>query len=188
MKQEVEGLRDLYKPTRPTVPLGPNAMGDGKGQWAAPAWQDPDDGYTQEEWDAWDAQQNAEHAERQRLDAIGKGKGRDKGKGKGKGGKGKGKGGERIVRDPIAPETRDCHNCHKPGHLARDCPEPDSAQTRSGQEPDRGSSTWQSRATTTRGTDSGRWVEGTEVLYSCARRPGDWAVCIDCCGATSQPA
>ena len=79
MKLEVEGLRDLYKPTRPTFPLGLSAMGEDKGQWAAPAWQDPEDGYTQEEWDAWDIQQNTEDAERQRLDAFGKGKGKDKG-------------------------------------------------------------------------------------------------------------
>ena len=132
MKREVEGLLDLYKPTRPTVPIGLNAMGDGKG-WAAPTWQDPDEGYTQEEWDAWDVQQTAEHAERQRLYAIGKGKSKGLGKGgwqqKGKG-KGRGKDGERIVRDPNAAETWDCDNCRKPWHLAQDCPEPDSAQTK----------------------------------------------------------
>ena len=71
MKLEVKGLRDLYKPTRSTVPFLFSAMGDGEGQWAAPAWQDPEDGYTQGKWDAWDAQQNAELAERQRLDANG---------------------------------------------------------------------------------------------------------------------
>ena len=31
MRREVEGLRDLYKPTRPTVPLWLTAFGDGKG-------------------------------------------------------------------------------------------------------------------------------------------------------------
>ena len=80
MQREVEGLRDLYKPTRAVLPLGVNAMGDGKG-WAAPPGDDLDGGYTQEEWDAWDAQQAAEHAEQQRLNAIGKAKGKDKGKG-----------------------------------------------------------------------------------------------------------
>ena len=60
MRREVEGLRDLYKPTRPTVPLGPSALGDGKG-FQHPTWEDPDEGYTQEEWDAWDVQQSAEH-------------------------------------------------------------------------------------------------------------------------------
>ena len=45
-----------------------------------PTWEDPDVAYTQEEWDAWDAQQAAAEAERARLNAIGKG-----GKGKGKG-------------------------------------------------------------------------------------------------------
>ena len=31
MKKEVEALRDLYKPTRPTVPLGLSHFGEGKG-------------------------------------------------------------------------------------------------------------------------------------------------------------
>ena len=61
MRREVEGLRDLYKPTRAVEPLGLSAMGAGKG-WAAPPGDDPDGGYTQDEWDAWDAQQAAEHA------------------------------------------------------------------------------------------------------------------------------
>ena len=51
MRREVEGLRDLYKPTRAVVPLGPSVMGDGKG-WAAPSGDDPDGGCTQDEWDA----------------------------------------------------------------------------------------------------------------------------------------
>ena len=50
----------------------------------------------------WSAQQAAAEAERAHLTAIGKG-----GKSNGKG---KGTGGERIVRDPNAPETRNCHN------------------------------------------------------------------------------
>ena len=68
-------MRDLYKPTRAVVPLGLNAMGDGKG-WAAPPGEHPDEGHTQEEWDAWDAEQAAEQAEQKRFNAIGKGKGK----------------------------------------------------------------------------------------------------------------
>ena len=53
--------------------------------------------------------------------AYGKGYGKGWGKGDyGKGKKGKGKG-EWV-------ETRECHNCHKTGHLARDCPEPAKAR------------------------------------------------------------
>ena len=74
MKREVECLRDLYKPSGPTVPLGLSAFGDGKG-WT-PIGQEPE--YTQEECDAWAAQQVAEAVERQQLDAIGKGKGTGK--------------------------------------------------------------------------------------------------------------
>ena len=48
MKREVECLRDLYKPSGPTVPLGLSAFGDGKG-WA-PTGEEPE--YTQEERDA----------------------------------------------------------------------------------------------------------------------------------------
>ena len=48
MRREVEGLRDLYKPTRAVVSLGLNAMGDGKGRTAPPG-EDPDEGYSQEE-------------------------------------------------------------------------------------------------------------------------------------------
>ena len=71
-------------------------MGDGKG-WAAAPGEDPGEDYFQEEWNAWDDQQNADQAERRWLDAIGKGqKGKGKGWQKGKG-KGKGKDGERVV-------------------------------------------------------------------------------------------
>ena len=95
MKREVECLRDLYKSTRATVPLGLSAFGDGMG-WA-PRGEEPE--YTQEEWDAWDAQQTAEAAERQQLDAIGKGKGKGKGWQSGKGkGNGKGKDGMTTTR------------------------------------------------------------------------------------------
>ena len=31
MKREIEGLRDLHKPTWPTVPLGFSAVGEGNG-------------------------------------------------------------------------------------------------------------------------------------------------------------
>ena len=129
MRREVEVLRDLYKPTRPIVPLGLSALGDGNG-WN-PTWEDAGEGYTQEEWDAWDARQNPEHAERQRLDAIGKGEGKGgkaKGWQKGKG-KDKDKDIERVVRDPDAAETRECYNCHKTRHLERDCPDPPFAST-----------------------------------------------------------
>ena len=45
IRREVEGLRDLYKPTRAVVPLGLSSFGDGKG-WAAPPGEDPDEGCT----------------------------------------------------------------------------------------------------------------------------------------------
>ena len=55
----------------------------------------------------------------------GKGKGKDKGK---KGGKDSGKGGKNASKGSKgkgkgqgAKETRNCHNCGKPGHLVKDC-------------------------------------------------------------------
>ena len=74
-------------------------VGKGKGnneqaaQWQEQAWPTE-----QQEW--WS------------IDSFGKGaKGAGVGKGKGKGSEGKGKG----------KETRECHNCGKKGHIARDC-------------------------------------------------------------------
>lgn len=144
LNREIEGLCDLYKPTRPTFPFGFISLGDSR-VWR-PVGAAPADGYAQEELDAWDAQQNAGHAERQRLNAIGKGKGKGaKGWQKGEG-KGKGKDSQRVVRDSNAAETRGCHSCQKTGHLTRDCPEPPSAATQA----------WQKKQQQRQGTQQGQ--------------------------------
>lgn len=100
MKREVEALRDLYKPTRATIPLQLKTFAEQPSNEPTPDAEE----YTQAEWDAWEANQ-ALVAERAHLAAIGKGR---KGKGGGKGGKGgKRWEGQRQKRNARSKRPRD---------------------------------------------------------------------------------